>query len=298
MKHYLGLMSCQTSNAKERAFMINFNSGNFPTHQISNSVATKFVRLRGLYSYPAAYIERAPKSTADIHLAGPVYGRFVVPAVGNIANLWLDDYHHELLRSKSQSESLLGLASVVYWGYFTFGDKFARKRVNRLLHGYRGVPGVTASAAYGALQTMIGMTNVGATGAALGELHGLSQLGRTPFGSKVVAFLSPSLAGIFDNRICNGLQDQPWALPFLRGIGEVHKIGTQEAYQAWCLYLSLIASHLNAGIQAGNKNWRWNCGEDVKQEWRALDVERAFFAAYAPIGKPSHKKSQQKVRSK
>lgn len=261
--------------------MIIFNSGNIPADHIDNTVAANFVRLRALYNYPAACIEQVSKAAADIRIAKGVYGRFVVPPAGAITGLRLDDYHFKLLRSKSGTIQLLGLASVVYWGFFTFGDRFARRRVLRLLNGYRKKPGVSVKLASTRLRAATRSTAVGATGAALGQCAGLSQLGQTPFASKVIAFLSPSLAGVFDNRICKGVRDQPWALPFWRGIGQVHNVRIQEAYQAWCLFLSLIASNLNAGISAGRKDWRWSCGEDTNQMWRAIDVERAIFAAYA-----------------
>lgn len=41
---------------------------------------------------------------------------------------------------------------------------------------------------------------------AIGALHGISQLQRTPFASKVVAFIDPINSGIYDNKINESLK--------------------------------------------------------------------------------------------
>ena len=250
------------------------------TTSISNEVVSRLVELRGSYDYPKAYIQCATQNNYDIQLGRNIFGIYVQPENDAVTDLDLDNYHYSLLRSNIREEQLLGLASVLYWGYYTFGHNYACVRVDRLINGYKIFPPTTMQEANDRIQRIITLTNHGALGRAIGTLSGVSQLNQTPFASKVIAFISPSVAGIYDNRINNGLVNEAWAFQFSGGIGNIKSKTVQKSYQSWCSYLSLIASQINLGIEHGN-DWSWSCGSDNERKWRALDVERSLFSDYA-----------------
>ncbi|QXH34268.1 hypothetical protein [Pseudomonas muyukensis] len=253
-------------------------ANNLPTAFLSDSEARHYIEARSQYQYPKAYLEKASAQQHDIALSGTLFGRFVVCPASN-TDLSLDDYHHQLLNANDPADRLLGLASVIYWGYFTFGDAYARNRVDWFINGHQAQPPTTASLAHAHTTRALHHLTTLNMAQALHALNGLSQLSRTPFASKVIAFMAPSVAGIYDNRIATGLASASWASGLSSGIGQIHSSRVQHCYQSWCLYLSQVASHLNLGIGLG-KPWQWSCGKDQGQAWRALDVERAFFALY------------------
>jgi hypothetical protein len=110
----------------------------------------------------------------------------------------------------------------------------------------------------------------------------LTQLGFTPFASKVIAFMYPERGGVLDNKLAEGLASSTWAqgAPFLNGIGDVRVPRYQRRYAAWCDFLCTVADNINAGI-AGGAVWHWRGGASGPQRWRAIDVERALFAHFS-----------------
>lgn len=144
----------------------------------------------------------------------------------------------------------------------------------RLLNGYSRRRPTTPETAQTCLGDAIGDIEYGRYGRALGRFAGISQLGRTPFASKVIAFLCPERAGVYDNEIARGLARHPLLSQFTArnrifhgctdGIGQVHNSRIQHRYQAWCKRLTDIAAYIG-------KRGR---GPIL----RALDVERRIFA--------------------
>jgi hypothetical protein len=259
--------------------MINSSHGNSATPCITDEFAIALKKFRASYNYPKAFIERADARSYDIELAKDFYASYRVPQQNQATDKWLDSYHHSLLKSNDAQDQLLGLASVVYWGFYTFGDNYSRVRVFLLINGYGRYPPTVANNAAERINAMSNFLDHGDAGAALGTLSGISQLNRTPFASKVVAFLAPSVAGVYDNRIQAGLSNEKWAGHINSGVGAVSSPSIKKSYQSWCVFLSLVSSQLNCGIGSG-KEWSWSCGQDWKQSWRALDVERALFAKF------------------
>lgn len=141
------------------------------------------------------------------------------------------------------------------------------------------MPATTPELAFAHTTAAINHLSQRCMGDAIASLGGLSQLNRTPFASKVIAFMAPSVAGVYDNRIADGLSLEGWATNIACGIGNINSPQVRNCYQSWCVYLTQIASQLNLGIELG-KNWKWSCGEDKAHAWRALDIERALFAIY------------------
>jgi len=227
------------------------------------------------YNYPAFRISLSHEPR-ELNFGGGWFGRFS-PSDKPTA-LEIDRHHHALLHDENPHKNLAGLASVIYWGFATFGDNYARNRVGWFLNGRRDKAPVAADAAQRSLCRS--RIDLGARrfDRALSNLGSLGQLGRTPFASKVVAFLDPDRAGVYDNRIMLGLRDHP-ALAghkggplgiFHRcqdGVGSVLSPSIGARYQAWCEALQKIATSANAAA----------IGAPV----RAIDVERAIFAAVA-----------------
>ncbi|QJD59929.1 hypothetical protein HG264_13960 [Pseudomonas sp. gcc21] len=254
-------------------------ANNFSTDPIFDLEAMEYIKYRAAYDYPKAYAERAVQGNHDIQLTPDLFARFVVPNQDQRTDLWLDNYHYSLLRSGSAEDRLLGITSVVYWGYFTFGDSYARNKVDWLINGNKGQPATTSAMAFAHTTAAINHLDQKCIGEAMFSLQGLSQLNRTPFASKVIAFMAPSAAGVYDNRIADGLSLHSWAANFSKGIGQTNSPQVRSCYQSWCIYLTQIASQLNLGISLG-KEWMWSCGDDQGEVWRALDVERAIFAMF------------------
>jgi hypothetical protein len=160
----------------------------------------------GSYDYPGFHI-KIRQNTGELAFGQNLRGAFV-PECGP-TDRRLDEYHYALLHSDSRYKNLAGLASVVYWGFASRGDGNARARARWLMDGHGGHPRVTADLAARCLAHARHAVACGAYGVALGEMKPLSQLGRTPFASKVIAFLCPDAAGVYDNRIQRGLTNHP-----------------------------------------------------------------------------------------
>jgi len=229
---------------------------------------------RSRYSYPRFRIE-VHHTRGELEFGDHLRGTFL-PDSGH-TDQRLDIYHFALLRSGSPSENLAGLASVVYWGFATYGDNYARTRARRLLKGYGARQAVTPDIASDCIAAARTDIEAGRLGHALGRLGPLCQLSRTPFASKVIAFLSPDVAGVYDQWIQWGLLNHPVLVRHssrgglfegaLSGVGSVSSVRVQDRYESWCHALRLIAAKINNEL--GTK------------QVRAVDVERSLFAAIA-----------------
>jgi hypothetical protein len=226
------------------------------------------------YEYPAFRIQVGQNGN-QLNFGGGLHGHFVPADVRTDREL--DAYHCNLLRHESGHENLAGLASVVYWGFANFGgnDNFAQNRVGWLMEGFGNRPAVTPDAAAQCLGAARNAVMQGNWGGALAHLRPLCQLGRTPFASKVIAFLDSDHAGVYDTTIRRGLIHHRTlanhAVPgglfanCTNGIGTVDRRQIQERYQAWCNALGRLAAHINGHLQM--------------LPLRALDIERAIFTA-------------------
>jgi hypothetical protein len=236
--------------------------------------AGRLIAYRNMYDYPKAYMKVSYERT-DFPLAKDIWAEPVYPsAVDPITDYKLDEYHRELLTAPSALNKLLGSTSVIFWGFYTWGPAIARIRARRHLIGFRSRPGTSPDMIAEAFARMDSASSIGE---AIGTLAGISQLGRTPFASKLVTKRHPERSGVLDTQLFNGLSHSGWATgaPFLR-LGNVADARCQEAYMAWCAVLSSIASQLNAGIDTGLP-WHWKDVDGSERRWRAVDVERAIF---------------------
>jgi hypothetical protein len=216
------------------------------------------------YYYPAFRIN-VSRQTGDIVFGSGLRGEFF-PSEAN-TDSDLDMHHNSLLKGTDASSKLAGLASIIYWGFATSGDNRARRRVKWFLEGHQAQTGVTPTVAKRCVEQASAFAGMGAFGEALGTIGQMPQLGRTPFASKVIAFLDPERSGVYDNRIMEFLpQSHLLAATFadsLNGVGSVKLHSVKRKYDAWCSKLREIAERVNS------------CRPDLKV--RALDVERAIF---------------------
>lgn len=232
---------------------------------------------RDQYDYPWAAVTAGP---GPIALASGISGQFDDRPTA-VTDLPLDDHHHRLLNSPRDADIRQGCGSVIYWGFRTYSDQFAQRRA-RLFFSH-----VTATASHvaGLVRRAGSHCFSGDWGLSLKRIGQLPQLSQLPFASKVIAFLAPVDAGVYDNRINRFIITSGLDVPMLgRQAVAVNQRGSmvyaavagaanQEIYQRWCERLQGLRDSLNAlGL-----SYQWTCPAGSKQNWRAIDVERALF---------------------
>ena len=221
------------------------------------------------YGYPVSRIEAGPDGDSSLAFGDGLFGTFV--STRETTNSALDAHHQELLHHASAAMNLVGLAPVIYWGYATFSDGYARNKVRWFLRGHGKTPPVNRHEVKQRITAARASIRQRRYGAALGHIGHLPQLGQTPFASKVVAFLAPGDAGVYDNQVMRGLARHPVLRgsdmfeECKQGVGATSSPTIQKRYNVWCNALQALAEKTN---RAGRV-----------RRLRPLDVERAIFAA-------------------
>lgn len=249
-------------------------------------------RLRSGYTYvPAKLISgrgEDPVSTlvyGDICLTPeiPEQTDWSLPSYRRrFSSIELDDYHQRLLVSAKDSEVLQGLLSVVFWGFSSSaGGKLnkmrALARARQLIVGRRAkdggqLLGTPLCDTIAAIENAREALARGAPGEALRFLMTVRFLGMS-FASKVLMFVAPTRATVYDSVVYRKLANDP---DFPRNLivnpttGSV--VRKAAAYEAWCSFCANKAGHLEKlGCQ-------WTDWDGTSHSWRAVDVERAIFA--------------------
>lgn len=230
-------------------------------------LAELFRKARDRYDYPWA---RITGGSAALHF----------DSRPTVTDLTLDSYQQVLLASPIAPDVWLACGSVIYWGYITSSASRARSRANLYYtkHPIADAPFVAEVVRHARSHCMSARW-----GDALATLKPLRQLGQIPFASKIIAYVDPVNAGVYDNRINSFLADSGLAGPMLgrpaimRGSSGIMQRATvlsrtvQLTYQACCLRLRQLRDQLNVlGVT-------WQCTEGTVQRWRGVDVERAIF---------------------
>jgi len=249
-------------------------SSYFTNGEISENIANNFIKHRNEYNYPNVRL-RASKKPTKIKISDSLWAETDESKLDKPTDLELDEYHFSLLSSSDPDENLLGTSSVIFWGYYTFKRNYALNKLKWHLDGYRSKLATSTSTIN---QKILLIKNEPNNGLAMSHLSDISQLGSIPFASKVITFLRPETAGIYDNQIHKGLIGCDWYKKSLLNtrIGAVRYKNVQNGYDRWCSFLSQFATDLNNGITEG-QNWRWHDSSGVISTWRAVDVERALF---------------------
>ena len=233
-------------------------------------VRTVIEQHRNNYSYPGMYID-LPN---DVDWNSPTHPCNLQGPRGETDHAF-ERHIYQALTADEAKARFIGVARVVYWGYANAG--YRENRVQKVWDGRADLVRIAE-----ALEMASQCAHEERFDDAIGCLDGIPQVQRIPFASKVIAFLNPAMAGVYDNKINNFLAHlQPrtqgvlreWLLPYapnLHGpIGNARSAIARERYQQWCTFLQNNAFALNAmGSTWGGKH-----------QWRAVDVERAIFDA-------------------
>lgn len=197
----------------------------------------------------------------------------------------LDAYHHQLLRSPQDEQSVLGYLSVLYWGHYATsngianhnralskvqtainGSSFIRKGVNIRRRGLVDLP---PHQAVQLIREAITLVDSARYGEAIRVLCTLPQV-KFAFASKIVAFISPSTCGVIDSVIAKKNPEFGFKLSgkYVSAVLE-----NFQNYERYCALLLEKAEALNEFGPAAH----WVDRDGQSHPWRVLDVERAFY---------------------
>ena len=197
--------------------------------------------------------------------------------------LELDLHHYYHLHSNDDQEVLLGIYSVMYWGYITSGAK-SKTRCDWLSKGNSRNPEASInhigiSAAVQIIRDSIALLEKGSYGCALTEVRKLPHVG-VSFGTKYLAFLDLENVGVLDDKITRhlaaGSYEHLLSQDTLRQLVKSKNESPSSAaarFQAFCEALSSIKSKVNAS----KKGWKDASGSEMCR-FRTVDIERALFA--------------------
>jgi hypothetical protein len=250
---------------------------------LCNSCAADLIRRRNAYVYPAVHVA-IQEGEGDEWIIPPRHSITFRSADNDrlSSSVALDQYHHALLCSPHWHGVVAGLASVVYWGFFSGADGVerdgrARARVMWFLRGRPGNVPLDVESAFLAVKAARTLAAKGQMGLALAEVSKLRELGQVSFASKVLTFLCPGRAGVFDSRIAERILRDPRLAHLTMNPNQGGVTNPKQLrYHAWCEHCTAVAGKLNRGIAAG-KPWHWVDWDCSTPQWRAVDVERALF---------------------
>ncbi|MDP3674389.1 MAG: hypothetical protein Q8R44_04765, partial [Novosphingobium sp.] len=182
------------------------------------------------------------------------------------------------LRSEDDEQVLLGVASVTFWGFAQGRDRRHTKERAlsraKIVAGQGKRNGDPKSVITKAVRTISSLLDDGKRQAAIREGMKLKHHGLA-FASKLLAFSAPATECVFDEVISLRLQKSND--PRLKGLyvptSGQHRLDEKAvAYEGWAKLCSAKAAELNAS------ELRWGDWDGKERQWRAVDVERAFFA--------------------
>lgn len=232
--------------------------------------ASDWQAARSRYSYPTVClmpVERgalAELETGDLRLARHQ----------KTSHMALDEYHSEKLGSALDFDRRVGLASVMYWGFYGSSDNRRTPTHARALTRSKWVfDKPTKTKTTNISETLI----LGVRTAREGRFsEALSTFGRLPnvgfsFASKLVMFCAPTRASVFDAVMLGIFKATPELNRFSARITGHISAEAASTYAMWCDYCTQKADALNrVGL-------RWSDLDGESHRWRAVDVERALF---------------------
>lgn len=197
----------------------------------------------------------------------------------------LDAFHNKLLWSDNEIDVLHGLMSVVFWGFASGADNKPRieralSRSRQILNGKNGKKGWISPTDRDQIIKIIFETRdlvkaYDIENALLSAMK-IKFLGMS-FASKLLAFLDPNKFTVYDDVISKRLMHIPDVnlsnmYVSTNNQSKSHKIKQSKIYSLWCHWCYDQAKNLNAD------NILWLDWDGSTHQWRAIDVERAFFA--------------------
>lgn len=228
------------------------------------------LRRRNSYSYPAIGLEGQAPNWRELNF----------PSTSR-----LDAYLTKNLNSSDSNEVMLGYIAVLFWGHASGADgrdirarahgkvRLAYQGTSRVVKGkeqrMRGVLDLGERVVVDHIQSAIEHLQNDRFGSALAELNRLPQI-QIAFSSKLCAFISPEKCGVIDSKIAENFPEIGFSL---RNGYVTDTVANRERYGEYCLWLQEKAASLNAdAIHA-----QWVDRDGNKNQWRAVDVERALY---------------------
>jgi hypothetical protein len=248
--------------------------------------------LRAQYSYPPGRLEVTAREEILAHDIGdrrlcvvvPNTAEWALPAVrARHSSLAVDCFHTDLLMANNEPDQLHGLLSCVTWGFISGTDLRIKPgrafgKAGILLKGAGAAkPAQPRSMITDLLRTARAAAGEGDLAAAVRTCLQLKFIGPA-FATKIVMMMRPDIAGVLDSVINERCLDH--ADPDLAAIhGRMEPPTTASAterfvtrYVQWCAWCARQAEALNT------KESTWPDWDGKEHRWRAVDVERAFFA--------------------
>jgi len=248
--------------------------------------------LRAQYAYPPGCLKPTTREDVKVHTVGTLRLHVVSPTTHEWAqpdvrtrhsSIALDRFHTGLLMSDEAQDRQHGLLSCVTWGFISGTDLLIRPerafgRAGSLLNGAGArKPPQDPGEVRALLDTARGAAGEGDLRTALLSCLRIKFIGPA-FATKLVMKMRPDIAAVLDSVINNRLSGHPdCELAAIYGpMLNLNSATAREAfvsrYLAWCSWCVRQAQALNA------RKGTWPDWDGVEYAWRAVDVERAFFA--------------------
>lgn len=191
----------------------------------------------------------------------------------------LDEYHRDLLNAEADDEILLGLLSTVFWGYASgLNGRFTVERaLSKARQFFDGRGAIRPQARTEILRHLCKtreLLEVDRVADALREAMKIKFLGMS-FASKALMFMNPSKAAVYDRVIGERLAgscDSKIRTLGVKQNGARIRLSKPDIYAEWCAWCSEKATFLN------HSGCQWQDWDGTLHDWRAVDVERAFYA--------------------
>ncbi len=243
---------------------------------------SEWIQNRNSYSYIPGKLILSEESKADfdwdrLHLNSSLPDSNSISKWGS--SVELDHYHKTLLMSGNENDLMVGFLSVIFWGYVSGSDGVVRTaRALGKVRSFRdGRAGQTPTSKN---ELVLSLTRARESvvqkdyGKALYQLMSIKYLGMS-FASKVVMFMNPSQTAIYDSVIAERLsKHESLNSLYIKTLGatEKEKIKQCSTYEKWCDFCFQTAEDLNRHKAC------WTDWDNQSKSFRAVDVERSFFA--------------------
>lgn len=251
---------------------------------------TSLINARNGYNYPRVFL----MAVRGWQVKGEDHPAPAAPEQvdGTTQDQW-EARHRQLLHSADIEESILGLLSIAYWGFYgsaTPGRRVTPERaLARAKFARDGRPTAKRvlpfQAIHGQLRLASQALDCGEISTALLAINKIQEFGQVSFASKVLAAMSPEQCGVYDRVIYEAIKtSEPiwhqYAAHPNQGMSRVKA----RTYQRWCELLTRRANMMN---QHGLLNSGW-LNQHQRRAWRPVDVERGFFHSkdVAVLGMP------------
>lgn len=182
----------------------------------------------------------------------------------------IDRHHGNLLRSGSEQRRFEGYLSTIYWGHYS-GQAGVARAARAMSKVKMARKGANFHYAGRIIKSMVRLLRRRKIADAITCATKLPQIGFA-FASKLCAFAAPQLCGVIDSVIV--AKFPRFGFQLQRGYIKTSKYNALRCAE-YCKYISKWARFVNSH---GSQLF-WLDKNRTKHEWRAIDVERALYAA-------------------